>query len=144
MCPMRMRKVTLCWQLCLLNNSRGRSASYYEQPVCSFLAALFKTFAIPGLFWQGRQHHGLSNSLRMAFKASHMFLVWVCVTQNVNKRPVRWVLLKLHNKNSELHHRERKGIFFGNSVSSLAASPPLPSSRAGDPSKRVIIHDWAG
>ncbi len=107
------------------------------------LATLFKTFGIPGLFWQQRQRHSLSSSLRVEFKARRTFLGWrrkwtkdlldghcVCV------KTTWWKLTASLQR--------KGGDFLRNSVSSLAASPPLPSSRAGDPRKRVIIHDWAG
>lgn len=123
---------TLCWQLCLLNNSGGRPANDYEQPVRR-----------PRLVLTGGTMSQFG-SLRMAFKASHMFLVLFVWCRIVNKSLLDrycWNdIMKTHSYTAE----RGRGFYFGISVSSLAASPPLPSSWAGDPSKRVIIHDWAG
>lgn len=66
---------------------------------------------------------------------------FVCVMQNCEQKPVRWILLKWHNENSQLHCREREEILFWN-LSKLIGCVSAPAVKLGWRSQQKSNNSW--
>lgn len=133
--PARLKKATSRWQLCLPNNSGGR-LKMTPRATCSdsSLAALLRTFGVTRLFWHGRQRQILSSFLKTPNRRA--FLVSQCTAGSEQKIPLMDIVCACDGRKLKATLQRVGGDFCRRSVSSLAASPPPPSSGVGDPSKK--------